>query len=80
MQLSHLTISLPYGIYDFTGDFTMDHQNVAKLVNDEIEQQLDAVLFKIETLLEPDEIALIRWACGKSAYTTSKENHVSDSL
>lgn len=55
----------------------MDHRNI---VNQEIEQQLDEVLFKIETLLEPDEIALIRWACGKSAYTTSKDNHVSDSI
>ena len=58
----------------------MDHRNIAKLINEEMEQQLEEVLFKIETLLEPDEIALIRWACGKSAYTTSKENHVPDSL
>ena len=45
-----------------------------KLINDEIEQRLDAVLWKIEQILEPDEISLIRWACGKSSYT-SKDNH-----
>lgn len=39
---------------------------------DEIEQRLEAVLWKIEQLLEPEEISLIRWACGKSTYTTSK--------
>lgn len=56
----------------------MNHQ----IINQEIEQELDAVLFKIETLLEPDEIALIRWACGKSAYTTShkESQNVPDSL
>jgi len=48
----------------------MDDQ---KLVMDEIEQQLEAALSKIEFLLEPDEISVIRWACGKSNYTT-KEN------
>lgn len=41
---------------------------------DEIEQQLDAVLWKVEKLLEPDEISLIRWACGKSSYTTKEKN------
>lgn len=57
----------------------MDHRHLSKIVNDDIEQQLDAVLFKIEMLLEPEEIALIRWACGKSAYTTSQGNqNVSD--
>lgn len=55
----------------------MDHR---KMVNEELEPQLDAVLFKIETLLEPDEIALIRWACGKSSYTSQGNQNVSDSL
>jgi len=50
----------------------MDDQ---KLLMDEIEERLDAVLFKIEQLLEPDEISLIRWACGKSSYST-KDQHV----
>ena len=50
----------------------MDDQ---KLLMDEIEERLDAVLWKIENLLEPDEISLIRWACGKSTYTTKgKQN------
>lgn len=50
----------------------MDDQ---KLLMDEIEERLDAVLWKIEKLLEPDEISLIRWACGKSTYTTKgKQN------
>ena len=40
----------------------------------EIEQKLDAVLWKIEQTLEPEEISLIRWACGKSTYTTSQRN------
>ena len=47
----------------------MDDQ---KQLQDEIEQKLDAVLFKIETLLDPDEISLIRWACGKTTYSTSQ--------
>lgn len=45
----------------------MDDQ---KLLMDEIEERLELVLWKIETMLEPDEISLIRWACGKSSYTT----------
>ena len=49
----------------------MDDQ---KLLMDEIEERLDAVLWKIENLLEPDEISLIRWACGKSSYTTKDQN------
>lgn len=40
----------------------------------EIEQRLDAALWKIEQLLEPDEISIIRWACGKSTYTTLQGN------
>jgi hypothetical protein len=50
-------------------------ENDQKLLMDEIEERLDAALFKIEQLLEPDEISLIRWACGKSSYTTKgKQN------
>jgi len=41
----------------------------------EIEERLDEVLWKIEQTLEPDEISLIRWACGKSSYST-KDQHV----
>ena len=44
------------------------------LVNKEIDARLDEVLWKIEQLLEPEEIALIRWACGKSYDTTLKES------
>ena len=51
----------------------MDDQ---KLLMDEIEERLDAVLWKIETLLEPDEISLIRWACGKSSYSTKDNKNV----
>jgi hypothetical protein len=47
----------------------MDDQ---KLLMDEVEQRLEAVLWKIEQLLEPEEISLIRWACGKSSYTTKE--------
>lgn len=45
--------------------------------NEEIEQRLDEVLWKLEQILEPDEISLIRWACGKSTYQSkqSKDNH-----
>ena len=43
--------------------------NAQKLLNDEVEQRLEEVLWKIEKLLEPDEISLIRWACGKTSYT-----------
>ena len=49
----------------------MDDQ---KQFQDELEQRLEAVLWKIEQLLEPDEISLIRWACGKSSYSTSQRN------
>ena len=50
----------------------MDDQ---KLLMDEIEERLDAVLWKIEKLLEPDEISLIRWACGKSTYKTKEKQN-----
>jgi len=50
-------------------------ENDQKILMDEVEERLDAVLFKIEQLLEPDEISLIRWACGKSSYTI-KGQHV----
>jgi hypothetical protein len=50
----------------------MDDQ---KLLMDEIEERLEMVLWKIEQMLEPDEISLIRWACGKSSYTTKGNNH-----
>jgi hypothetical protein len=49
-------------------------RNDEKLLMDEIGERLDAVLFKIEQLLEPDEISLIRWACGKSSYTIKDKN------
>ena len=49
----------------------MDDQ---KQFQDEIDQRLDEVLWKVEQLLEPHEIALLRWACGKSSYT-SQGNH-----
>ena len=52
----------------------------AKLVMDEIEQRLEAALLKIEFLLEPDEISVIRWACGKSSYTNQGSNHVNSNL
>jgi hypothetical protein len=51
----------------------MDDQ---KLLMDEIEERLDAVLWKIEQLLEPDEISLIRWACGKSSYSNKENQNV----
>lgn len=51
----------------------MDDQ---KLLMEEIEERLELVLWKIEKLLEPEEISLIRWACGKSTYTTKGNNHV----
>ena len=46
--------------------------------NEEIEQRLDELLWKLEKLLEPDEISLIRWACGKSIYQPKErnQNHV----
>jgi len=44
--------------------------NAQKLLNDEVEERLEQVLWKIEKLLEPDEISLIRWACGKTSYST----------
>ena len=44
------------------------------LVNKEIDARLDEVLWKLEQLLEPDEISLIRWACGKSSYSTLQGN------
>ena len=44
------------------------------LVNKEIDARLDEVLWKLEQLLDPDELSLIRWACGKSYDTTSKES------
>ena len=44
------------------------------LVNKEIDERLDQVLAKLEQLLEPDELSLIRWACGKSYDTTLKES------
>jgi len=47
-----------------------------KLLNDEIEQRLEEVLWKIEKLLEPDEISLIRWACGKTSYSTKDNKNV----
>ena len=49
--------------------------NIQKLLMDEVEERLELILWKIETLLEPDEISLIRWACGKSSYKT-KGQHV----
>ena len=42
--------------------------------NEEIEQRLDEILWKLEQILEPDEISLIRWACGKSKYSTQEKN------
>jgi len=51
----------------------MDDQ---KQLTDEIEERLDAVLFKIEQLLEPDEISLIRWACGYSSYKFKGKDNV----
>ena len=51
----------------------MDDQ---KLLMDEIEERLDAVLWKIEQMLEPDEISLIRWACGKSSYSNKENQNV----
>ena len=51
----------------------MDDQ---KLLMDEIEERLEMVLWKIEKLLEPDEISLIRWACGKSSYSTKDNKNV----
>lgn len=62
-------MALPFG--NLLGDFTMSDQ---KQLQDEIEQRLESVLWKIEKLLEPDEISLIRWACGKSSYSTSQGN------
>lgn len=53
----------------------MDDQ---KQLQDEIEQRLDAALFKVETLLEPEEISIIRWACGKSSYTSQGNQNVFD--
>ena len=53
----------------------MDDQ---KQLYDEIEQRLESVLWKIEQLLEPEEIALIRWACGKSSYTSQGNQNVFD--
>lgn len=50
----------------------MDDQ---KLLMDEIEERLEMVLWKIEKLLEPEEISLIRWACGKSTYTTKEKQN-----
>ena len=55
----------------------MDDQ---KQLQDEIEQRLEEVLFKIEQLLEPDEISLIRWACGKSTYTSQGNHNVFDQI
>lgn len=43
--------------------------------NEEIEQRLDEVLWKLEQMLEPDEISLIRWACGKSVYKTKEKTN-----
>ena len=40
---------------------------------DEIEQLLEQVLFKMQPHLDADELSIIRWACGKS--NQSKENH-----
>jgi len=50
--------------------------NAQKLLNDEVEQRLEEVLWKIEKLLEPDEISLIRWACGKTSYSTKDNKNV----
>jgi hypothetical protein len=53
--------------------------NAQKLLNDEIEERLEQVLWKIEKLLEPDEISLIRWACGKTSYSTKDNKNVNTS-
>jgi len=50
--------------------------NAQKLLNDEVEERLEQVLWKIEKLLEPDEISLIRWACGKTSYSTKDNKNV----
>lgn len=42
--------------------------------NEEVEQRLDEILWKLEQILEPDEISLIRWACGKSVYQPKEGN------
>jgi len=52
----------------------MDEQN---FLQDEIDQKLEEILAKVEQILEPHEISLIRWACGKSSTTSHEAKNVS---
>lgn len=50
-----------------------NEENMA-LAMQETEYEIEKLLWKIEKLLEPHEIALIRWLAGYPSYTTKDKN------